>query len=88
MRSEFASDLARLPSVVPKPGDSPQGDISAKDGDRNPPLSANNPTNNCSKYSLDLVSGGASPSIIYNFNLSGRSDALYRLRSFGTSVLG
>jgi Ca-activated chloride channel homolog len=42
LRSEFASDLARLPSVVPKPGDSPQGDISVKERNENPPLSAPN----------------------------------------------
>jgi Ca-activated chloride channel homolog len=42
LRSEFASDLARLPSVVPKGGEEPQADISIKDGDRNPPLSKPN----------------------------------------------
>jgi Ca-activated chloride channel homolog len=42
LRSEFASDLARIPSVVPKAGEQPQADISVKDGDRNPPLSAPN----------------------------------------------
>jgi Ca-activated chloride channel homolog len=42
LRSEFASDLARLPSVVPKSGESPLGDISVKERDRNPPLSEPN----------------------------------------------
>jgi Ca-activated chloride channel homolog len=42
LRSEFATDLARLPSVVPKSGDESQADISVKERDRNPPLSAPN----------------------------------------------
>jgi Ca-activated chloride channel homolog len=42
LRSEFASDLARLPSVVPKAGEESQTDISVKYGDRNPPLSKPN----------------------------------------------
>jgi Ca-activated chloride channel homolog len=42
LRSEFATDLARLPPFVPKSSDPPLGDISVKQQNQNPPLSEPN----------------------------------------------
>ena len=42
LRSEFATDLALLPPFAPTATNPPLGDISVKDGDRNPPLSVPN----------------------------------------------